>query len=883
MTIIVEQSNSDANNATSNWLELAFSGNITDGNRIIIAAFKYDSAGAFTQAHCEKVAGTATLDTITLDREASDNELNRRTAIWSAEVTGTGSCTIRVYHNNSSGGLVIGVFEISGAGGVPIIKAGNSADADTGAPSSGNASSTEAAIFIGCAQIQGGPVTITPDAAFTTLIEHESDDSVPTGSIIYRIVSGATTDSASFTSPTTVVWVVGLEVYQEEPFPATGILDNFNRNDENPLSGWTESPQDGPLQVISNTCRGVDTDRGNFEEFGDPVNYYGPDTEVHVTCVTFSHVAEEEIDLFARSNLFELAEDAYIAIYFQTIAPTNYQYWLAKFVNGQYFQLGDVVNGPQPPNGTKFGLSCVGSLITFWANYGSGWEIIVQRTDTDISHTGGIGFSIHKQDTICDDFGGGTIGATPEIEETAGLNRTNGLVVLEEVEGGAIQEQVTLSKSLSITKRQAGTIEEAITLSITLGIEEASQANVQDAVSLTRAAGQSSGDLTNVIGATSLAELKAIAVGSQTNERDAISLTKYEGLTAQELKRISETIELVRSGGISLAELVNVIGATSLTKLLGVSDETLVNVKDALNLSRLVGITAVEETQGNVQEAVTLLKNLSVFATTLINGIEAIGLDRYDGITVTEQVESAVIEESITLAAAYGVSTGTQAVVQSSATLTKFVGQGGSELGVLYDGTELEAYKSVLASTQALVGDSTTLARSVGITALGTIEGALEEYVTLTKILVMSSNTQAQTFSNTSLTRILGVNAQPQLRPDEMVTLAKAVGVNAAAMISLYETASIARLAGTTVGDQANVFEMASLLRALGVDIEEGQVFDEAALLEIWKSIIVGTEVGVVMLKAVRFALSTRTANAVLRTKSTEFTLVKGKIDIDLD
>lgn len=206
-------------NATSG--TKAFASNITSGNRIVVALSAYSpSADLPAVGDCTKSAGTATIGSFTLDvvtdRDAGGG-VHFYTAIWSAQVTGTGSCTIQVAGRPAASYFLIGIQEYnSNLGNVIVAGATGNSGINTAADS-GNLSSQGNGVFFGVMQYSsGGLITITPDAAFSQVYEEEDGSLHSTGSFIDRIVSTAITDSASWTAPTNDDWAASVVLYVEQ-------------------------------------------------------------------------------------------------------------------------------------------------------------------------------------------------------------------------------------------------------------------------------------------------------------------------------------------------------------------------------------------------------------------------------------------------------------------------------------------------------------------------------------------------------------------------------------------------------------------------------------------------------------------------------------------
>lgn len=202
----------------------AFAGNITSGNRIVVMGVAWDGGSAsnpFVAGDCTKTAGTATIGAVTLDVTRTFNHFGAESitvGIWSAPVTGTGSCTMQVNSTASGGSYVlIGIAEMSSNEGAITLDQTTSAEGASGAPDSGSLTPAHAdAVFMGAlATSVASPTTHTPDAAFTQVYEQEDGANHQTGSFIYRVVTSATADSASWTAPTTASWAAALAVYVE--------------------------------------------------------------------------------------------------------------------------------------------------------------------------------------------------------------------------------------------------------------------------------------------------------------------------------------------------------------------------------------------------------------------------------------------------------------------------------------------------------------------------------------------------------------------------------------------------------------------------------------------------------------------------------------------
>jgi hypothetical protein len=221
MTITCVQSRGATTDAS---ITLAFAGNITAGNRIVIAVYLQcdeNPVHPFVVGDIAKTAGTATIGSWTLDvdinHSISGNTYQEAT-IFSAPVTGTGSCTITITDAGKSGlWSILGIAEFHSDAGDITLEDTDKGEDSTGAPTTGDAVSVGAAVFVGALSFytSSGAQTITEDAAFTLIYEEQDGNNHGVGSSIYRIVSSGTTDAASWTSPTTKSWGAVVAVYKE--------------------------------------------------------------------------------------------------------------------------------------------------------------------------------------------------------------------------------------------------------------------------------------------------------------------------------------------------------------------------------------------------------------------------------------------------------------------------------------------------------------------------------------------------------------------------------------------------------------------------------------------------------------------------------------------
>jgi hypothetical protein len=203
-----QEGGTNADNTTA--ITRAFGSNVTAGNLIVVVAPVFaSSAHTFVAGDCTKSAGTATLGTIALDAEFHGNDGNPSApyaiGIWSALVTGSGSCTMQVAGLAAGSFLLIATGEYasdvgwgaSRVDGTPATKQ-NQTDGSLAADT-GSMTSTAGGLFMAGVQINStAAVTIVKDLNLTQI--YNNDGSVnDCGNVSRRIVSSSTAYNPSWT------------------------------------------------------------------------------------------------------------------------------------------------------------------------------------------------------------------------------------------------------------------------------------------------------------------------------------------------------------------------------------------------------------------------------------------------------------------------------------------------------------------------------------------------------------------------------------------------------------------------------------------------------------------------------------------------------------
>lgn len=199
-------------------------------------------------------------------------------------------------------------------------------------------------------------------------------------------------------------------------FPTTGVLDTFDRADENPLSDggkWTNKtdPGFGDCQVLTNLGAGVGA--GGNGAFRNNQTY-GPDTEAFLTISTLAGNGDDtgvEIRI-ADGGLTTV--DAYRVVAQKAAGASNDIWRVARLDNTVQTVLGaNIIQ--EFSAGDGLGIEMVGSTITVYWKTGGTWTSLGTRTDTTYTAAGNIGMLMDTTTPRVNDFGGGTVGIIPLV------------------------------------------------------------------------------------------------------------------------------------------------------------------------------------------------------------------------------------------------------------------------------------------------------------------------------------------------------------------------------------------------------------------------------------------------------------------------------------
>ena len=177
-------------------------------------------------------------------------------------------------------------------------------------------------------------------------------------------------------------------------FPTTGILDNFNRVDQDlsDSSNWVDVQ--GNLRIVSNEVHAT----SGTAHWSQWTTSEGPDCECYVTLSRFSTA----INVYARMTTHVVGTtDGYRATAYSD------DFLIYRVDGGSGTVIDSVVQANN--SGDKIGISCIGSAIKGYYDSGGGWSELCSATDSNHTAAGYPGIRGYAIADEVDDFGGGTI------------------------------------------------------------------------------------------------------------------------------------------------------------------------------------------------------------------------------------------------------------------------------------------------------------------------------------------------------------------------------------------------------------------------------------------------------------------------------------------
>lgn len=189
-------------------------------------------------------------------------------------------------------------------------------------------------------------------------------------------------------------------------FPTTGLIDNFNRADQNPLAdGWTNRVRTGAvdLRILSNQ---VAANAGSHAS-AYRTTAVGPDSEAYVIIATKA-ANDGHVGVWARLQTPGTTgtADGYVFAGFTRAGTDEWQ--LFRMDNDALTQLGATVT-EEIVAGDSVGIEIIGTTIRGMRKTSGAWEEQLSVTDATYTESGNIGLDLSETTSRGDDFSGGTV------------------------------------------------------------------------------------------------------------------------------------------------------------------------------------------------------------------------------------------------------------------------------------------------------------------------------------------------------------------------------------------------------------------------------------------------------------------------------------------
>ena len=195
-------------------------------------------------------------------------------------------------------------------------------------------------------------------------------------------------------------------------FPTTGILDDFNRDDEGPPPSANWTTLNIGHEVDANEC--IPCANNDTCVSAWSASTFGPNCQCYVE---LDRISAYWMGVLAHmTTLVYETYDGYLVR-----ARTNNTYvQIVRIDNSVLTQLGDDIEAFAWANGDQVGIEIIDDTIKAWGNDGgAGWNEIGSEEDATYAEAGYVG--LHTYVTTAgnaehDGFGGGTIGGAPPAE-----------------------------------------------------------------------------------------------------------------------------------------------------------------------------------------------------------------------------------------------------------------------------------------------------------------------------------------------------------------------------------------------------------------------------------------------------------------------------------
>lgn len=237
--------------AASSSVALAFPNNVVAGSLLTVVGWVYTGTtdDRPVQGDLTQTAGTAALGPIAREvvntRDIGPGAAILHEVQWSVIVKTAGSLTLTLNGGASGVACYIAIDEYTGSWDERRVVDMAAANGNGSVQSSGNVVTTGPALIVGGLMHINATTgsAATEDGAFTLIAEQDSSPTQVGASAIARIVTGATTDAADWTTSALVDWIATAVAYQEAEAPFTFVPPTLSGAGVNDITTTSARPK----------------------------------------------------------------------------------------------------------------------------------------------------------------------------------------------------------------------------------------------------------------------------------------------------------------------------------------------------------------------------------------------------------------------------------------------------------------------------------------------------------------------------------------------------------------------------------------------------------------------------------------------------------------